>query len=235
MGWQGLTFKRHRGENLIPDNGLCQWGHIQTTEALLYKGQFLLIWTTLVLCSEQRLCDFYLRLWCKIRRIVNRFHWCPAPVFFSPLLFFRHAFNLSYGTMGSKKKQQKGKGSRTSQRWHFNSCWADKNNTTINGALWTHLKVMLGAWDGGIWRQKEKKKKIQSNDVTSAASVNGYLNTQGQRKKETCDDRHVRIKHLWKWARREKKNYTQNPFPSSLLSFVYFWAVIWINVRSRLG
>lgn len=112
VGWQGLTFTGHRGENLIPDNGLSQWGHIQTTEALLNKGQFLLIWVTLALCSEQRLCDFYLRLWCKIRRIVNRFHWCPALHFFSFCFFprfFSSIFNLGYGTMASKKKKRMGK------------------------------------------------------------------------------------------------------------------------------
>jgi len=131
--------QRYYGENLIPDNVFCQWGHIQTTQALLYKGQFLLIWMTLVLCSEQRLCDFYL-LWCKIKRIVNRFHWCSS-CFFSPL----HLFNLGYSTMVSTILSKLKKGSPMSQRWHLNCCWADKNNMppSINGALWTHPQITL--------------------------------------------------------------------------------------------
>lgn len=170
VGWQGLTFTGHRGENLIPDNGLSQWGHIQTTEALLNKGQFLLIWVTLALCSEQRLCDFYLRLWCKIRRIVNRFHWCPALYFFS-FFFFLASFphSLIYVMVQwhpKKKKKKKGwekkrKGCRTSERWHFNSCWGDKNNTTIDGAVWTHLEIMPGARVGGgsVPSQKQNDSK----------------------------------------------------------------------------
>lgn len=116
-------------ENLIPDNVLCQWGHDQTTRALLYKGQFVLIWMTLVLCSEHQLRDFNLRLMQDKEDYKS-----------TPLTSPRHLFSLGYGTMGSKKK--KSKGSFTSQRWHFNRCWADKHHMPpgINAALWTPVE-----------------------------------------------------------------------------------------------
>lgn len=80
---------------------------------------------------------------------------------FSPHL---HLFNLGYSTMvsitssGLKQKKKK-KESRTSQRWHFNSCWADKNNVppSINSALWTHLKIMLCVCGCDSTRQKREK------------------------------------------------------------------------------
>lgn len=114
VGWQCLAFKRYCGENVIPDCVLCQWGHIQTTQALLYKGQFLLIWMTLVLCSEQRLCDFNLHLWCKIKRIVNRFHWCSFSFFpAASSLQFRLQYNGLNNPVWAQKKK---KGSPTSQK-----------------------------------------------------------------------------------------------------------------------
>lgn len=139
------------------------------------RGQFLLIWMTLVLCSEQRLCDFYLRLWWKIRGIVNRFHWCSAPFLPPPPLPSSSLqFRLWYN--GLKKEKM------TSQRWHFNSCWADKNNTplNINSALWTHPKIMLCV-SVDVKTETGKMWCSHSDDVMSAASLNGCLKTQGQR------------------------------------------------------
>lgn len=163
-------------KNLIPDTVLCKRWHVQTTRALLSEGQFLLIWMTLVLCSGQRLCDFYLRLWCKIKRIVNRFHWCSSPVFSSPSSL---QFRLQYNGLNNPDRPQnkkKKKGSPTFQRWHFNCCWADKNYVppTSSSALWNQAEDnTLCLW---MWFYKtEKGKMIQSDDVMSAASVNGRL------------------------------------------------------------
>lgn len=66
------------------------------------------------------------------------------PLMFHPIFFFPPPSSLQFRLWynGLKKKR---KGSRTSQRWHFNSCWADKNNMppNINSALWTHPEIML--------------------------------------------------------------------------------------------
>lgn len=164
------------------------------------KGQFLLIWTTLVLCSEQRLCDSYLHLWCKIKRIVNQCHWCSS-LFFSPL-----QFRLQYNGLNSHLVSKNV--SLTSQKWHFNSCWADKNNVppSINSALWPHPKIAL------CLRMRfcstEKGKMIRSDDVMSAVSVNRCLKTQGQ---WTND----RIKHLMK-QHRKKDCFSSHPPHSHL-------------------
>lgn len=149
------------GENLIPDNVLHQRGHIQTSRALLCKGQFLLIWMTWVLCSEQRLCDFYLRLWCKIKRFVNRFHWCSSP-FFTLL----HVSDLGYSTMVSITPSGLRRRCPTSRRWHLNSCRADKNENapaSFNGVLWARVKIML------CDSIRRKGEMVQSGDVMSAA------------------------------------------------------------------
>lgn len=48
----------------------------------------------------------------------------------------------------------------------------------INGALWTHPKIMLCV-SANV--KTETGKMIQSDDVMSAESLNGGLKTQGQR------------------------------------------------------
>lgn len=91
-------------------------------------------------CAVSRdLCDFNLHLWCKIKRIVNRFHWCSSP-FFPPASSLQ--FRLQYNGLNNPVWSQK-KGPPRLKRWHFNSCWADKNNVlpSINGS--THPKIKL--------------------------------------------------------------------------------------------
>lgn len=163
--------------------------------------------------SEQRLCDFYLRLRCKIRRIVNRFHWCPPLKYFPPLSSLQ--FRLWYN--GFKKK-----GSCTSQRWHFNSCWADKENTppNINSALWTHPRIMLFVCVGDVKTETGGEKENDSKWWCHVCSVCKRASKNTRSENETHDEKHVRIKQLLKWG--GNKNYTPNLLSSSSVSFVYF-------------
>lgn len=78
------------------------------------------------------------------------------PVFSSPSsLQFRLQYNGLNNPVWPKKKE----GSPMSQRWHFNSCWADKNNVppSINTALWNHPKITLCVCGCDSTRQKMGK------------------------------------------------------------------------------
>lgn len=125
-------------------------------------------------------------------------------------------FRLWYN--GLKKKR---KGSRTSQRWHFNSCWADKNNMppNINSAMWTHPEIMLCV-SGVCVCVKTETGKNDSKWWCHVCSVCKRVSKNTRSENETRDEKHIRIKHLLKWGR--EKNYTLNLFSSSSLSFVYF-------------
>lgn len=129
------------------------------------RGQFPLIWTTPVLRGGQRWGDFHLRLWCKIRKVVNRCRWWPSLLNTHTHTHSCHHFYLVYSTIGRA----------TSQRWHFGGCWDGKNNMSaaINGALWTHPKVTLSVVRGCGGRKRGGGKK--NDDVMSAALVNVRL------------------------------------------------------------